>query len=170
MVAVKPSTSVKNQAQIRNTTEKVSSSLVPPQQPSQQALLGSSDLHAKSKLADEKPVLKGNLISDHVVKSATATLGTRVDPLSNTISQIKVAQVKNATDTKPAVSSLTKPSISTNLPSDPKVHSNITYVSLALRTSSIKSASPKMENSLTIFFYFVNRTNMLPLWLIKVLK
>ncbi|KAL5190388.1 hypothetical protein HKD37_04G009838 [Glycine soja] len=120
MTDVKPSTSVKNQAQIRNTTEKVSSSLVPPQQPSQQALLGSSDLHAKSKLADEKPVLKGNLISDHVVKSATATLGTRVDPLSNTISQIKVAQVKNATDTKPAVSSLTKPSISTNLPSDPK--------------------------------------------------
>ncbi|XP_028228400.1 uncharacterized protein LOC114409223 isoform X3 [Glycine soja] len=120
MTDVKPSTSVKNQAQIRNTTEKVSSSLVPPQQPSQQALLGSSDLHAKSKLADEKPVLKGNLISDHVVKSATATLGTRVDPLSNTISQIKVAQVKNATDTKPAVSSLTKPSIYTNLPSDPK--------------------------------------------------
>ena len=107
MVAVKPSTSVKNQVQIRNTTEKVASSFVPPQQ----ALLGSSDLHAKSKLADEKPVLKGNLISDPVVKSATATLGTRIDPLSNTISQIKVAQVKNDTDTKPTVSSLTKPSI-----------------------------------------------------------
>ncbi|KAL5145268.1 hypothetical protein HKD37_06G015353 [Glycine soja] len=116
MTDVKPSTSVKNQVQIRNTTEKVASSFVPPQQ----ALLGSSDLHAKSKLADEKPVLKGNLISDPVVKSATATLGTRIDPLSNTISQIKVAQVKNAIDTKPAVSSLTKPSISTNLPSDPK--------------------------------------------------
>uniref|UniRef100_A0A0R0K6A6 Uncharacterized protein n=1 Tax=Glycine max TaxID=3847 RepID=A0A0R0K6A6_SOYBN len=137
MTDVKPSTSVKNQAQIRNTTEKVSSSLVPPQQPSQQALLGSSDLHAKSKLADEKPVLKGNLISDHVVKSATATLGTRVDPLSNTISQIKVAQVKNATDTKPAVSSLTKPSISTNLPSDPK---NKHVTSLADKGAQVKHA------------------------------
>ncbi|XP_028228398.1 uncharacterized protein LOC114409223 isoform X1 [Glycine soja] len=137
MTDVKPSTSVKNQAQIRNTTEKVSSSLVPPQQPSQQALLGSSDLHAKSKLADEKPVLKGNLISDHVVKSATATLGTRVDPLSNTISQIKVAQVKNATDTKPAVSSLTKPSIYTNLPSDPK---NKHATSLADKGAQVKHA------------------------------
>ena len=64
----------------RNTTEKLSSSLVPPQQPSQQALLGFSDLHAKSKLVDEKPVLKGNLISYHVVKSGTTTLGTQVDP------------------------------------------------------------------------------------------
>jgi len=112
----------------RNTTKKLSSSLVPPQQPSQQALLGFSDLHAKSKLLEEKPVLKGNLISDHVVKSATTTLGTGVDPLSNTISQIKVAQVKNDTDTKPTVSSLTKPSISTNFPSDSKVHSYIPYI------------------------------------------
>ncbi|TKY74433.1 telomeric repeat binding factor 2 [Spatholobus suberectus] len=149
---IKTSASVKNQVQIRNTTETVASSFVPLQQPTQQALLGSSDSHAKSKLADEKPVLKGNLISDQVVKSTTAASGTQIDSLSNTISQVKVAQVKNAVDTKPAVSSLTKPSISTNLPSDPKVHSNITYVSLEMCTSSIKAASPKMENSLTILF------------------
>ncbi|KAL5145267.1 hypothetical protein HKD37_06G015353 [Glycine soja] len=138
MTDVKPSTSVKNQVQIRNTTEKVASSFVPPQQ----ALLGSSDLHAKSKLADEKPVLKGNLISDPVVKSATATLGTRIDPLSNTISQIKVAQVKNAIDTKPAVSSLTKPSISTNLPSDPK---NKHVTPLADKGAQVKNAVDTTE-------------------------
>ena len=68
----------------------------------------------------------------------------------------KGAQVKHAVDTKPAVSSLTKPSISTNLPSDPKVRSKITYVSLALCISSIKAASAEMENSLTIFFYIVS--------------
>ncbi|KAK7410473.1 hypothetical protein VNO78_01276 [Psophocarpus tetragonolobus] len=119
MIDAKTSTSIKNQVQIRNPTnaiEKVASSFVPPQQ----ALLGSSDCHAKSKLADEKPVLKGNLISDPVVKSTTAALGARLDSLSNTISQSKVAQIKNAVDTKPAVTPLTKPSISTNLSSDPK--------------------------------------------------
>nr|KYP70072.1 hypothetical protein KK1_009280 [Cajanus cajan] len=144
---VKASTSVKNQVQIRNTAEAVAGSSVPPQKPSQQALLGSSDSLAKSKLADEKPVLKGNLISNPVVKSTTAASGTRIDLSSNTVSQFKVAQVKHSVDTKPAVSSLTKPS---NLPSDPKVHSNITDVSLALCTSSIKAASPRIENSLTI--------------------
>ncbi|RDX86668.1 hypothetical protein CR513_31972, partial [Mucuna pruriens] len=115
---VKTSTSVKNQVQIRNTTETVASSFVSHQQPSQQALFGSSDSHAKSKLADEKPVLKGTIISDSLVKSTTAAPGT-IDSSSNTTSQIKVAQVKSAVDIKPAVSSLTKPSISTNLPSDP---------------------------------------------------
>ncbi|XP_020213130.1 uncharacterized protein LOC109797488 [Cajanus cajan] len=114
---VKASTSVKNQVQIRNTAEAVAGSSVPPQKPSQQALLGSSDSLAKSKLADEKPVLKGNLISNPVVKSTTAASGTRIDLSSNTVSQFKVAQVKHSVDTKPAVSSLTKPS---NLPSDPK--------------------------------------------------
>lgn len=120
MPFIKTSTSVKNQVQIRNARETVASSFVPPQQTSQQALLGSSDSHAKSKLADEKPVLKGNLISNPVVKSAAAASGTRIDPPSNTISQLKVAQVKTTVDIKPVVSSLTKPSIPTNLPSDPK--------------------------------------------------
>ncbi|KAK7351224.1 hypothetical protein VNO77_10518 [Canavalia gladiata] len=112
---VKNSTSVKNQVQIRNTTETVASSCVPLQYPSQQALLKSSASLAKSKLADEKPVLKGNPISNPTVKSTTA--GTQIVSPSNTISQV---QVKNTVDTEPVGSSLTKSSISANLPSDLK--------------------------------------------------
>ncbi|CAJ1974027.1 unnamed protein product [Sphenostylis stenocarpa] len=118
---LKTSTSVKTQVQIRNTAEKVASSFVPPQQPSQQAsLLGSSDSHVKPKFVDEKLVLKGNIISNPVLKSTSAASGTRIDSPSNTISQFKIAPVKHTLDPKPPVSSLTKPSISTNLPSDPK--------------------------------------------------
>jgi len=123
MVAAKTSTSVKNQVQIRNTVEKVASSFVPPQQPSQQASLLGSDSHVKPKLVDEKLVSKGNIISNPVLKSTTAAPGTRIDsPSTNTVSQLKIAPVKHNIDTKPAVSSLTRTSVSTNLPSDPKVH------------------------------------------------
>jgi len=109
--------------QSRNTVEKVVSSSVPPQQPSQHpSLLGSSDSHVKPKLVDEKLVVKGNITSNPVLKSTTAASGTRTDSPSNTVSQFKIAPVKQNVDTKPAVSSLTKPSISINLPSDPKVH------------------------------------------------
>ncbi|WVZ19206.1 hypothetical protein V8G54_006528 [Vigna mungo] len=120
MVAVKTSTSVKNQVQIRNTVEKVASSFVPPQQPSRQASLLGSDSHLKPKLVDEKLVSKGNIISNHVLKSTTAAPGTRIDSPSNTVSHLKIAPVKHNVDTKPAVSSLTKTSVSTNMPSDPK--------------------------------------------------
>ncbi|XP_047166624.1 uncharacterized protein LOC124835701 [Vigna umbellata] len=119
---VKTSTSVKNQVQIRNTVEKVATSFVPPQQPSRQAsLLGSdSHSHVKPKLVDEKLISKGNIISNPVLKSTTAAPGTRIDSPSNTISHVKIAPVKHNVDTKPAVSSLAKPSVSTNMPSDPK--------------------------------------------------
>lgn len=122
MVAVKTSASVKNQVQIRNTVEKVASSFVPPQQPSRQASLLGSDSHVKPKLVDEKLVSKGNIISNPVLKSTTAAPGTRIDSPSNTVSHFKIAPVKHNVDTKPAVSSLTKTSVSTNMPSDPKVH------------------------------------------------
>jgi len=131
IVAVKTSISVKNQMQNRNMVEKVVTSFVPPQQSSQHpSLLGSSDPYVKPKLVDEKLVPKGNIISNPVLKSTTAASGTRTDPPSNppsntpsnTVSQFKMAPVKHSEDAKPAVSSLTKPSISANLPSDLKVH------------------------------------------------
>ncbi|XP_027355429.1 uncharacterized protein LOC113865219 [Abrus precatorius] len=108
----KTSTLVKNQVQIRNTTETVATSSVPPQ-----ALLRSSESSAKSKLV-EKPVLKCNPISEPAVKSITA--GTQIESRPNTMSQLTVAQVRNTEDTKPAASSSTKSSISVILPSDPK--------------------------------------------------
>ncbi|KAK7353011.1 hypothetical protein VNO80_18443 [Phaseolus coccineus] len=119
---VKTSISVKNQMQNRNMVEKVVTSSVPPQQPSQHpsSLLGSSDPFVKSKLVDEKLVLKGNIVSNPVLKSTTAASGMRTDPPSNAVSQFKMAPVKHNVDTKAAVSSLTKPSISANLPSDLK--------------------------------------------------
>ncbi|KAK7311679.1 hypothetical protein RJT34_09968 [Clitoria ternatea] len=116
----KASTLVKHQVQIRNTTEKIASSFVLPQRPSQLTLLGSSDSLAKSKLADVKPVIKSNIISDPAVKSTTAASGTRIDAPSNTISQSKFAQVRNTVNTGPVGTSLVKSSISASLPSDSK--------------------------------------------------
>ncbi|KAL2339990.1 hypothetical protein Fmac_007930 [Flemingia macrophylla] len=138
---VKASMSVKNQVQIRNMAETVAGSVVPPQKPSQQVLLGSSDSHAKSILAEEKPVLKGNLISNPVVKRTSADSGTRIDFPSNSTSQIKVAQVKTSVDTRPTVSPLTKPS---NLLSDPK-NKDVTLLSEADKVPVKQDVNPTKE-------------------------
>ncbi|KAJ1424762.1 SANT/Myb domain [Sesbania bispinosa] len=140
---VRTSISIKNQMQPCNNTDvsKVNRSSVPPQYPSQQALLGSCASSAKSKLAFEKTVLKCNLIPDPDLKSTTVDSRSQIASQSNTISQFKVAQLRKTVGTIPAGGSLTTTSISAGLPSnlkDKRVSSVVDEVMLKQEVNPIQ--------------------------------
>ncbi|KAE9603828.1 putative transcription factor MYB-HB-like family [Lupinus albus] len=90
----------------------VCKNLVPTQNLSQKAVIGSCDHHAKSKSILEKTVVKCNPTLDSIVKTNTIASGARNVSSSNTVSQFKVAQTS---------SSLVKPTIPVALCSNPKL-------------------------------------------------
>ncbi|OIV97848.1 hypothetical protein TanjilG_12605 [Lupinus angustifolius] len=104
--------SVNSSVQPCNTVEAPigRSNLVPTQNLSQKAVLGSND--AKSKSILEKTVVKCNPTLDSKVKTNTIASAARIVSSSNTVSQFKVAQTS---------SSLAKPTIPVALCSNPKL-------------------------------------------------
>lgn len=121
MVAVRTSASVKNEVKPYNISTVRGS--VPPQHPSQHALL-----------ATEKTASKCNSISDRELKPTAVHSGAQTVSQS----QFKVAQAKKTVDTVPVGSSLAKTSISAGLPSDQKVHSIVPHQFLVSCTSILE--------------------------------
>ncbi|KAI4307503.1 hypothetical protein L6164_030681 [Bauhinia variegata] len=146
--------SAKNPVQPGNAAETptIRSSSISAQHSSQQSLRGPSAYPAKCKVVSEKTVPKSNLSPDSAVRATAVAAGARIVSSSDTVSQLKAAQARNAVHFMPTCNSPMKSSIPPGSSTHPKAHSVVSsssavaVASPAACTSAVKAASQAVEN------------------------
>ncbi|KAI9106690.1 hypothetical protein K1719_022218 [Acacia pycnantha] len=146
--------SIKNPVQPINTAEvsTVQSSSVPPQLPSQQAVLGSSASSANS-LVPERTMLKPNTSVDAAVRATAVAAGARIVSSTNILSVQKSTQDRSAGQIMPSGNSSVKRSASAGSVINPKALINTSVSPKAVATAPppcttiVKSISPSGDKT-----------------------
>ncbi|CAK8568175.1 unnamed protein product [Lathyrus sativus] len=106
-----------------------------------------ANIHSGAQTVSRSNAVPNAAISARELKTAIIHSGAQTVSQSNAVpnvsSQIKVSQTKNVVHSVPAGSSTAKTSISTGLPSNQKVHSNVTSVKEQEKRVSDPGSTPK---------------------------
>lgn len=144
--------SIKNPVQPINAAEvsTVQSSSVPPQLPSQQAVLGSSPANS---LVPERTILKSNTSADAAVRATAVAVGARIVSSTDILSVQKFTQDRSAGQIMPPGNSSMKRSASAGFVINSKALINTSVSPKAVATApppcttTVKSVSPSGDKT-----------------------